>query len=50
VREAVKAVTARFTAKELIAKRTHLRDRIATPLRDQCTPPAGLSTRFMRGG
>jgi len=35
VQEAVKAVTARFTAEELIAKRTDVRDQIVTQLRER---------------
>jgi len=35
VQEAVKAVTARFTAEELIAKRTDVRDEIVTQLRER---------------
>jgi prohibitin 2 len=35
VQEAVKAVTARFTAEELIAKRTDVRDQIITQLRER---------------
>jgi regulator of protease activity HflC (stomatin/prohibitin superfamily) len=35
VQEAVKAVTARFTAEELIAKRTEVRDQIVTQLRER---------------
>src|SRR3954471_7649678 len=35
VQEAVKAVTARFTAEELIAKRTDVRDQIVTLLRER---------------
>lgn len=35
VQEAVKAVTARFTAEELIAKRTDVRDQIVAQLRDR---------------
>ena len=37
VQEAVKAVTARFTAEELIAKRTDVRDQIVAQLRERLT-------------
>ena len=38
--EAVKAVTARFTAEELISRRTEVRDAIGALLREKCSATA----------
>jgi regulator of protease activity HflC (stomatin/prohibitin superfamily) len=46
VQEAVKAVTARFTAEELIAKRTDVRDQIVAQLRERLARHAIMWTSF----
>jgi len=46
VQEAVKAVTARFTAEELIAKRTDVRDQIVAQLRERLSRHAIMVDEF----